>query len=344
MSKHPRETMTARERVMATLEGKKTDRIPVANPTSVATVECMEACGAFFPGVHLDAQKMATLAATSYDILGYDTIAPYFSVQQEAAAFGCEMNWGSIDSMPDVRKNPYDHPQEIAIPADFLERPATATVTESIRLLRKEYGDKVCIIGKVMGPWTLSYHLYGVQRFLMDTILEPEKVHAFLNKLKSVTVMFANAQFAAGADAVTLADHATGDLCSPDTYHDFLMPVHQEITKKINGPLILHICGRTVDRIPHIAKAGFAAFHFDSKNDTVEATTTAAREGLKLVGNINNPEVLFGGTPDDVRQKVFEAAKAGVQLIGPECAVPLRTPNANLKAVVDAVREYCFDN
>lgn len=27
-----------------------------------------------------------------------------------------------------------------------------------------------------MGPWTLSYHLYGVQRFLMDTILDPDKV------------------------------------------------------------------------------------------------------------------------------------------------------------------------
>jgi [methyl-Co(III) methanol-specific corrinoid protein]:coenzyme M methyltransferase len=334
--------MTARERVMAALEGKKTDRLPIVNPTSVATVECMEACGAFFPDAHLDAEKMAKLAATSYDILTYDSIAPYFSVQQEAAAFGCEMSWGSIDSMPDVRKNPFDQPEDIVIPADFLERPSTSTVIEAIRLLRKEYGDQVCIVGKVMGPWTLSYHLYGVQRFLMDTILEPDKVRRFLEKLKEVSVMFANAQFAAGADVVTLADHATGDLCSPDTYRDFLFPVHQEVTKMINGPLMLHICGRTADRIPYIAKEGFAAFHFDSKNDLAEATAVAAREGQKLVGNINNPDVLYAGTPEDVRNSVFAAAKAGVQLIGPECAVPLRTPNANLKAVADAVREYCF--
>ena len=30
-----------------------------------------------------------------------------------------------------------------------------------------------------MGPWTLAYHLYGVQPFLEDTILEPERVRRF---------------------------------------------------------------------------------------------------------------------------------------------------------------------
>ncbi len=343
MSKrHPRETMTPRERVLAALYGKKTDRIPVGNPTSVATVECMEACGVYFPDAHLDAHKMATLAATGYEILGYDTIAPYFSVQQEAAAFGCEMTWGDIDAMPDVRKNPFNSPEEIEISGDFLERPATRTVIEAIRLLKKEYGDHVCLVGKVMGPWTLSYHLYGVQKLLMDTILDPAKVHGFMKKLKQVPVMFANAQLEAGADVVTLADHATGDLVGPNTYRDFLLPVHQEITPQIKGPAILHICGRTTDRMSHIAKAGFAAFHFDSKNDTLEAKTIAAREGLLLVGNINNPDVLYAGTPEDVKKRVFEAAEAGIEIIGPECAVPLRTPNANLKAVVEAVREYCF--
>lgn len=338
---YPGETMTPKERLMAGLFGKKTDRIPVGNPTSVATVECMEASGAYFPDVHLDPQKMATLAATSYEILEFDTIAPYFSVQQEAAAFGCQMEWGSLDSLPDVRKNPFDQPDEIEIGADFLDRPAVATVIEAIRLLKKEYGDHVCLVGKVMGPWTLSYHLYGVQKLLMDTILDPAKVHAFMAKLKQVPIMFANAQFEAGADVVTLADHATGDLVGPNTYRDFLLPVHQEITPKINGPLILHICGRTTDRLQHIAKTGFDAFHFDSKNDLAEASSIAAREGVTLVGYINNPDVLYEGTPEDVRRAVFAAADAKVAVIGPECAIPARTPNANLKAIVDSVREYC---
>lgn len=334
---HPRATMTPKERVMIALEGETPDRIPVINPTSVATVESMEVTGAYFPDVHLDAGKMAALAAAGHEVLGFDSVTAYFSVHQEAAAFGCEMNWGSIDTMPDIKENPYQTPEEFDIPGDFLTRPATATVIESIRLLKKKYGERVCVIGKVMGPWTLSYHLYGVQNLLMDTLLDPDKVNRFLHKLKHVPVMFANAQFQAGADLVTLADHATGDLVGPDVYRDFLLPIHREATQAIHGPLVLHICGRTTDRMSDIAKAGFSAFHFDSKNNTEEATTLARQLGLKLVGNINNPDVLYAGTPEDVRTRVFEAVQAGVQFLGPECAVPLRTPNANLKAIVEAV-------
>lgn len=332
--------MTARERFMRALNRERVDRIPVGNPTSVATVESMEACGAFFPDVHLDAEKMATLAATGYELLGFDTIAPYFSVQQEAAAFNLKMRWGTIDTMPDVLENPFENQDEIVIPEDFLDRPPLKTVLTALKILKKEYGDHVCLVGKVMGPWTLSYHLHGIQSFLINTILEPEKVRGFLQKLKGLTIMFANAQFEAGADVITLADHATGDLVSGDCYRDFLLPVHQEINKQLKGPTILHICGNTTDRIEHIAQAGFNCFHFDSKVNPKTAHEIADGR-ISLAGSINNPVTLYKGTPEDVRQEVFKNCEAGIEIIAPECAIPLRTPNENLKAIVAAVEEYC---
>lgn len=339
---HPRETMTPRERFLAALNRQKVDRVSVGNPTSVATVDSMEACGVYFPDVHLNPEKMARLASTGYELLGFDTISPYFSVLQEAAALGCTVTWGTLDGMPDIRENPYSEPEEIKYDRSYLDQPSTATVLKALRILKKEYGDHVCLMGKVMGPWTLSYHLYGVQKLLMDTILNPDKVRRFLDKLKEASLLFANAQFEAGADVVTWCDHLTGDLAGPDTYRDFLMPVHQEITKKVRGPLILHTCGRTTDRMGHIATAGFAAFHFDSKNVLHEAVNTAERENLLLTGDINNPDVLLGGSPDDVRRDVLEALESGITIISPECAIPLRTPNVNLKAIVKTVREYCF--
>ena len=332
--------MKPRERFLRALNRERVDRIPVGNPTSVATVESMEECGAFFPDVHLDAEKMATLASTGYEILGFDTIAPYFSVQQEAAAFGLKMNWGSIDSMPDVLENPFTNPEEIVIPDDFLDRLPVKTVLDALRILKKEYGDHICLVGKVMGPWTLSYHLHGVQSFLLDTILEPDKVKLFLHKLKEVTIMFANAQFEAGADVVTLADHATGDLVSGECYRDFLLPVHQEVNRQLKGPRILHICGNTTDRIDYIAKAGFNCFHFESKVNPKKAYEIANGR-ISLTGSINNPVTLYKGTPEDVRREVFKNCEAGIEIISPECAIPLRTPNENLKAIVEAVIEYC---
>jgi len=58
------------------------------------------------------------------------------------------------------------------------------------------------------------------------------------------------------------------------------------------------------------------------------------RRRIALMGNINNPRTLLCGTPDDVRAEVEECLRQGVEIIAPECAVPLTTPTANLRAVV----------
>jgi [methyl-Co(III) methanol-specific corrinoid protein]:coenzyme M methyltransferase len=119
-------------------------------------------------------------------------------------------------------------------------------------------------------------------------------------------------------------------------YRDFLMPIHQELTQALECPVVLHICGDTLDRIGYIAQAGFTAFHFDSKVDAKDAAQAAV--GMPLVGNVNNPEVLLRGTPGVVETQARYAVEAGVCVVGPECAVPLRTPLENLLAIHRAVR------
>ena len=45
-------------------------------------------------------------------------------------------------------------------------------------------------------------------------------------------------------------------------------------------------------------------------------------------------------TPEDVRVEVQRVIDAGVDIIAPECAVPLQTPVENLKTIV----AVCEDN
>ncbi len=318
--------------------GRKGDRPPVANPTSIVTLELMEKTGIFFPQAHLDADQMAELAAAGHEILGFDAIMPEFSVQQEAAALGCEMDWGSPSMMPDAKTHPFQRVEDLKIPENLLEKPSLRVVLEALSSLRRQYGDDVAIIGKVMGPWTISYHMAGTENFLLWSAIEPDKVRRFLDALKEVTVLFAKAQFQAGADVVVLADHATGDLVSPKTYQNFLLPVHKELVQRIGGPLILHICGNCADRLRMFVEAGFDGYHFEWQVDAKEAVKTVNRE-MALVGNINNPTVLYRGTPEDVRKQVRYSVEAGVEIIAPECAVPLQTPLRNLRAIVETARE-----
>ncbi|MDA0711006.1 MAG: MtaA/CmuA family methyltransferase [bacterium] len=337
--------MTSRERVLAALKREPVDRTPVCNPTSVATVELMDLVDAYFPQANRQPELMARLAATSYTELGFDSIMPVFTIIQESSALGCKIQWEQKDNWPTVKmKEPIWHSaDDIHIPDDFLTHPDTKCVLDAIRILKKEYGDEVAIIGKTMGPWSLAYHCFGVEDFLLMSLDDPDQTRRILDKLKEATVDFGVAQLEAGADAVTLPDHATGDLVSGEYYDRYLRNLHIEFAERIPIPIILHICGRTIDRMDYIAQTGMAAFHYDSKNDPSESIEIM-KERISLVGNINNPETLFSKGPEVVRQEVVRNLEAGVHLVGPECAIPLQTAIGNLKAIPLAVKEWHTEN
>jgi [methyl-Co(III) methanol-specific corrinoid protein]:coenzyme M methyltransferase len=323
----------------ALYKGKKGDRPPAANPTSIVCQELMDLAGVSFPDAHTDADAMAELALAGHEIIGFDSVMPEYSVHQEAAALGCDLDWGSRDRMPDSRNFPYQDFSDILVPDDLLEKPSMRVVLDALSILRRHVGGKAAVIGKVMGPWTLAYHMAGTQNFLLQVGLgEVEKVDRMLRRLMPVTIAFAKAQFAAGADIVVLADHATGNLVGAYHYRDLLLPLHKIITAEIEGPLILHVCGNCMDRLELFADAGFDGYHFEWQVDSRTAVEKVGHR-LALVGNINNAQTLFQGTPEDVRRQVRYAVDAGVDIIAPECAVPLTTPLENLKAITAAVRE-----
>ena len=335
------ETMKPRERVMNALAGKPVDRTPVANPTNVATVELMDMMDAPFPDACRDPELAARLAATGYTELGFDSVMPYFTIIQESSALGCDMQWEEKDNWPTVRMyNPiWKGPDDIHIPPGFLEHPDNIAITRAVEILKRELGDEVAVIGKTMGPWTLAYHVFGVEPFLLMTVDDPDMTMRCLNRLKEISVLFGEAQIAAGADALTFPDHATGDLVSGEYYRRFLLEIHREMAERLNVPLILHICGNTLDRMDYIAQTGMAAFHFDSKNDPQAAMDTVAGR-IGLVGNINNPETLYARGPEQVRQEVFRCLEAGVGMVAPECAVPLATKLENLMEIPRAVKAW----
>ena len=337
--------LTSKQRVMNVFNDLPVDKPPVCNPTNVASVEMMDLVDSSFPEAHREPHLNAKLASTGYTELGYDCISPYFSIIQESSALGCEMQWEQKDNWPTVRmtKPIWKSSSDVNIPKNFLEHKDTKVITDSIKIIKSQFNDEVAIVGKTMGPWTLAYHVFGVEPFLIGTVDDPAETMKCLEKLKEITILFGQAQIDAGADVLTLPDHATGVLGSAEYYRKFLLEMHQELVEELNVPIILHICGNTIDRMPYIAKTGMAAFHFDSKNDPQEAMDTV-NGGIKLVGNINNPVTLYSKSPEDVRKEVFKALDAGVQMIAPECAIPLKTKLENLLEIPVAIEDWVAEH
>lgn len=332
------EWMTPRRRFLSATYRGPVDKIPACTLSSVVTVEMMDLVDAPFPEAHLDAEKMARLAATAHDVFGMDTIMPVFHSQLESDALGGDTEWAEKDNWPSPSKYVIDDPDQVEIPKDYLQRPTMTAVTGAIRLLRQRYPD-VAIVGKVYGPWSVAYQMVGIENFLMEVMLDPDKVRRYLDAFLPACIQSAQAQFEAGADAVMWADHTTGDLCRAETYRDFLLEMHQRVTQEIGGPGVFHCCGKTIDRVHLFAAAGWDVFHFESQVDAREARANAG-ERMALFGNLNNPTLLYQGTAEQVYQTCWELMDAGVDGLAPEGSVPLTTKKEPLMAIAQAARDW----
>ncbi len=324
--------MKPRDIFLRSLQRQETPRPATGSATSMVTTDLMEKAGIFFPDAHCNAEAMAGLAALGHTELGFDDVMPLFSVWHESAALGCKVEWGNKNRMPDCGSHPFRLGDEVRIPGDLLTRPEICVPLRAIEILQATVGDTAAVVGKIFGPWTLGYHLFGVEDFLVGTMLDPDSVRKALDKLKEVTVQFGKAQLDAGADALTLADHATRDLCSPDAYRDFLLPLHRELKERLGCPIILHICGDTADRIGYIGQTGIDCFHFDSKVPCATARKLAG-DKLALMGGTSNFNVVLAGNEDAIKKDVEEKIANHIDVIGPECAVPLNAPCNNLKTL-----------
>ncbi|HEY3417472.1 MAG TPA: uroporphyrinogen decarboxylase family protein, partial [Armatimonadota bacterium] len=265
------EYMSPKWRFLSAISGGRVDRPSIGTVTSLANIDAMNFCDMPFPLAHQDVEAMAQLSAYVSQEAGFDTITPVFSVVHESAALGATVDWGQKDVMPTITEPLWREPEEIFIPDDFEQREAMAVVLGALQRLRDLHGDRYALIGKAFGPWTLSFHLFGVETILVMTLEDPEKVRRILGALLEVTVRSAYAQIHAGADAICLGDHCSRDMCSPETYREFLFPLHQKLARRIPCPVVLHACGDTADRLPLIADTALSCFHFDTRVPPAQA-------------------------------------------------------------------------
>ncbi len=208
------EPMTSRERVLAALRGDPVDRTPVVNPTSIATVELMDLVDAPFPDANREPELMARLAATRPHRARLRL--RHAGVLDHPGLLGARLQdpVGAEGQLADGQDDRADlssrRTTSTSTPMPCSTHPDTQCVIEAIKILRRELGEDVAIIGKTMGPWSMGYHTFGVEPFLLMSLDDQDKTKLVLERLKQLTIDFGVMQIEAGADALTLPDHATG--------------------------------------------------------------------------------------------------------------------------------------
>ncbi len=332
--------MNPKKRFLSALHLQAVDRPPVAAVATGITVQMMEKCGLYWPEAHKNVDKLAGLAESIYLHTDIECIKLPFCMTIEVETLGAEINYRTVDTTPTETGHLYNHPDELEIPPDFLDRKRAPTVLKAISKLRKRYDSEVAIVTSIVGPFALGAKLFGFNNFLIWLITNPEWVHQIMEKLTPLAIKYATAQVEAGADAIIIGEATcTGDLISPQTYRDFIAPYHRQLCPAIPAPDILHICGKSTGHLPYIAETGTACYNFDEGVDIKQAYKHLKGK-VAIAGYVPTVTVLLNGTPEDVYQASLECLNNGVDLLTPACAMAPHTPLENIAAMTQAVHNW----
>ncbi len=224
-------------------------------------------------------------------------------------------------------------------------------VVAAVRMVRRELGDKLPLIGFSGSPWTLaSYMVEGgssdtfaiVKRLLYD---QPKMLAHLLDVLADSIAAYLNAQIEAGVHAVMIFDTWGGVLC-PDAYRAFsLAPMNralQQLTRLSHGrrvPVILFTKGGGA-WLEAMAETGCDALGVDWTVDLGEARQRVGHR-VALQGNLD-PCALYA-RPERIRKAVDDIlarfGRGSGHIFNLGHGIHRDTDPAHVAALVEAVHE-----
>ncbi|MFB0522333.1 MAG: uroporphyrinogen decarboxylase family protein [Candidatus Bathyarchaeia archaeon] len=328
-----------RERFLAALEGEKPDRPPLAHVAALTTVELQEMTNCYMPEVHNEPEKLVKLLAANNEVLGFDAVTFIINYFNEPAALGCEMRWGNKEQLPVVVSHPWSRSEDAFVPEDLLDGNPIQVYLKALRIAKEEYGSKIAVLGKVMGPFSMVLVMHGFRNTMIGMIKEPDKIQHFINIATDILIKCANAQFDERIDALAIGEGgAGGHVMSPKMHERFLFENHRRMIKSIHGPTIMHICGDITPRLHLLSKIGLVCFNFDW-DIKPKVMKELSKGKFKIMGNVDTTDLLTA-KPEVVERQVIENLEAGVDIISPGCAISPKCPNSNLKAMSEAIKKW----
>ena len=153
-------------------------------------------------------------------------------------------------------------------------------VIDAVSLIRRELAGRVPLIGFAGSPWTVATYMvegggsktFGqIKRMMYEA---PHLLHRLLDRLARATILYLNAQIAAGAQAVMLFD-TWGGVLTPGQYAEFslhyMAQIVAELTRKADERIVPSIVFTKGGGawLPKIAQIGCDALGVDIGGDAV---------------------------------------------------------------------------
>jgi len=325
--------MNGRERVLAMMDGKPVDRVPLMPITMMFA--CDQA-GAKYREYVTDYRVMAEGQLRTAERFDLDQVSGISDPTREATDLGAAVQFfdNQPPAMDESRALLADKTvlAKLKIP-DPLGGGRMHDRVKSLALMKEKVAGEKIVEGWVEGPCGQAANLRGINTLMLDFYDDPQFVQDLLTFVVEMELVFAKAQYDAGAELMGVGDPASS-LVGRKIFEEMILPYHFKLVaglKAIGLRTRSHICGSTSNISDLRAKIGYDILDIDSKVPMAEARAKMGPQQM-ILGNVDTVTVMQRGNTADVLKAVTQCQHdAGARyVIGAGCEVPRETPAENM--------------
>ena len=331
--------MNGRERVLALLEGRAVDRIPLMPITMMFAAYQI---GVPYREYVTDYRLLVEGQIRTAERFDIDLVSCISDPAREAGDLGAPVRF--FDDQPpafvesDALLADKSVLSRLKVP-DPHSGPRMSDRIQAAALFKQKIGNEKIVEGWVEGPCAHAANLRGINTLMMDFYDDPPFVDELLAFVTEVAIAVARAQRDAGVDLMGVGD-AHASLVGRPIFEKTIAPWHRKLVEALRSMGLKtrsHICGNTSKICEARAALGYDIVDIDSPV-ALELARQKMGPGAIILGNIPTVTVMERGTPEQVTAAAAECHRlCGSQhIISAGCEVPRTTPIENM----DALRDY----
>lgn len=220
----------------------------------------------------------------------------------------------------------------------------------------EKYKADYFIIGDLeLTMFEMSWHMVGMEKFLIDMSLEEPYVEALLDRVKEFSIAIGKRLAEMGVDSIWAGDDfgtQSGMMISPDMWRKIFKPRFAEVfseLKSVNPDVLImyHCDGAVAPILEDLAEIGMDVFNPVQPNvPGHEPDDLKSQLGAKLSfwGAIDQQYLLPNGSPAeiqaDVAEKIRVLGAGGGYMCSPAHIVQADTSMENVEAFIAAAKKH----
>ncbi len=213
-------------------------------------------------------------------------------------------------------------------------------------------GNKIALIGDCDSA-TLAFYeaMRGMENAMYDLILQPELVHAVMDKGTAIAIEKGKFNIDLGVRIVRLNDSiANMNVISPESFREFIKPHMKEFCDELhsydkNVKIYCHICGNIMPIIEDLVEVGLDCIApLDPLGGfSVKEIKEKVGDSIALMGGVNTLSFI-NSTKEEIEREAISciegASKSGGYILGSGCVVPRNAQIENIIALKNLVETY----